>query len=82
MRLNLYFYRDNNDNVCEMYNRDNVLHDAVRKAVDGKELWEVRILPNNPANAAKVVAHCDKMEEAIEVLEQLADGIFPMPMEQ
>ena len=81
MRLNLYFYRDNNGEPCEVYNRDNVLHDAVRKAADGKELWEVRILPNNPVNAAKVVAHRDKLEEAVEVLEQLADGTFPMPID-
>lgn len=73
MRLNLYFYRDNNGNPCEVYNRDNVLHDAVKKVIDGKELWEVRILPNNPRNGAQIVAHRDKLEEAIEVLEQLAE---------
>lgn len=78
MAINLYYYTHDNGEVYEIFDRDNITHDAVKQTVDGKEFWQIVILPNSPTKGRKIVAQRETMEEAIEVLEQLADGTFPI----
>ena len=72
MAIRLYFYKDDNGNVYEMFDRDNITHDAVMINLDGKSFWQVKILPNKPTECAKIIAQRETMEEAIEVLKELS----------
>lgn len=76
--MDINVYTDDNGKPTEMYVRENVVIDAIKRRmnnIDNDTYWEIRLLPNKPTGTAQIIAQRKTMEEAIERMIKEAKAI-------